>query len=132
MDGDGLCRYGFFKLARSVSDLSTHHQFRIGAVIANKKPIVFGANLAKTHPLYANELNGVYSIHAEVKAVLNALNRNCDIRGADIWVYREKADGSVGTAKPCKHCMAVLIESGIRRIYYSDEKSIKGYSRLDL
>ena len=132
MDGDDLCRYGYFRLAKYASDLSTHHQFKIGAVITNKKPIVIGFNLAKTHPLYANEENGVYSIHAEVKAVLNALSLNCDIRRADMWVYREKADGSIGTAKPCKHCMAILIESGIRRVYYSDEKSPSGYSRIDL
>lgn len=130
MDGveDDLCDFGYFHLAKSASELSTHHQFQVGAVIVNKKPVSVGANLAKTHPIFANEENGVYSIHAEVKAVLSCPRSK--LRGAEIWVYREKADGTVGMSKPCKNCLAVLAESGIKKVYYSQEPNTYGVMSL--
>lgn len=113
--------FGYFQLAKSAMEMSTHHQFWLGAVIVNKKPVSVGANLSKTHPIYANMENGVYSIHAEIKAILSCPESK--LEGSEMWVYREKSNGSIGTAKPCEHCLPVIIEAGIERVYYTDEES---------
>lgn len=62
------------------------------------------------------------SIHAEVDALLDALRRHpaSELRGADILVIRLKKDGAFGLALPCEHCYTTLVNTGIRRIYFSD------------
>ena len=120
-----LLKKGYFALARSVSRLSTHHRHALGAVIANKKPVAAGANLDKTHPTYANEDYGLYSIHAEMSAMLSCPKDK--LYGAEMWIYREKRDGQIGTARPCDDCMSVIKDAGIKKIHYTDETSPSGY-----
>jgi len=120
----------YFQLAKAASKLSTHFKHHIGAVIVNKKPVSIGANLSKTHPVFATEENGVYSIHAEVKAIISCPRSK--LEGAEMWVYREKADGSVGLAMPCEFCQAIIVEAGIKRVYYTDDVSPEGYGIMEI
>jgi deoxycytidylate deaminase len=111
---------GFFRLARNTSKFSDH-RVKIGAVVSNKKPISAASNRVKTHPRYANPDNSVRgSVHAEVRAIINS--ERDDLRGAEIYVYREHLDGTPALARPCSNCMELLAEVGIRNIYYTCEE----------
>jgi deoxycytidylate deaminase len=94
----------------------------VGAAIVDKRrPISVGANLLKTHPVYADGKRW-FSIHAEMKALISAAT---DVEGCDIYVYRAKANGWPGMARPCDECLKVLAEAGIRRVYYTTELGYK-------
>jgi len=107
-----------FRLARSASKLSTHDQFKVGAAIMKKRrPVSVGANLVKTHPVFADG-DRWYTIHAEMKALLAA---EMPIAWCDIFVYRATARDELAMARPCDECLKVLAEAGIRRVYYTTE-----------
>jgi deoxycytidylate deaminase len=107
--------YGLFRLAKIASEHSPFDQrFKMGAVISRgKRPISIGFNKLKTHAKWPK----AFSLHAEMSALL--AKRFDDIEGSSIWIYRETADGIPAKARPCKLCMAALIEVGITKVYYS-------------
>jgi deoxycytidylate deaminase len=108
---------GFFRLARNVS-LNSDHRYKVGCVIVvHSRPVSVGWNVIKTHPTYTSEKHP--SIHAEVKAVITS---RCDITGGIAYVYRETRDGKPAIARPCDFCYSVLLEAGIKTVYYSSEK----------
>jgi deoxycytidylate deaminase len=119
--------HNYFQLAKSASLMSTHPKYKMGAVIINKKPVAVGCNLYKTHPIFANNIDNAGTIHAEVKAILSCPRSK--LQGSEIWVYREDSKGNPAMAKPCKHCQKIILEAGIKRIYYTVEG---GYERIDL
>lgn len=41
------------------------------------------------------------------------------LKGADLYVVRVLANGSLANAHPCPDCMQHLIRAGIGRIYFS-------------
>lgn len=103
-----------FALAKQNSIKSTAY-YQMGAVIVKKRPLSAGYNINKTHPVYANGTDA-YTVHAEMHALIKC---RADTKGASIYVYREDASGKPAIAKPCKYCMAHIIEAGIRRVYYT-------------
>jgi len=108
-----------FRLAKAASRWSTHEQHKIGAVIMNKRRLIgIGANLIKTHPIYANG-DRWFSIHAEMKALISA---DAPVNGCDIYVYRVTANNELAMARPCDKCLEVLSEVGIKRVYYTTER----------
>lgn len=110
-------RKSYFKLAKNTSRLS-NHRVRVGAVIVKKKPLIACSNILKTHPIYANPYEGnVGSIHAEIRCVLHLGDE--DLRGSTIYVYREYKNGHPALARPCKLCMGVLEEVGVKEVFYS-------------
>ncbi len=56
------------------------------------------------------------AIHGEASAIANAAKKGISLDGAKIYV----------TTFPCPVCARLIVESGIKRVYYRD-----GYSRLD-
>ena len=60
----------------------------------------------------------VATVHAEANAIIQAARNGVGISGADIYV----------TASPCWPCFKLIVNSGIKRIFYGefyrDEKSI--------
>jgi dCMP deaminase len=54
------------------------------------------------------EENCFRTIHAEINAIAQAAKNGSSIRDADIYI----------THTPCIHCVKVLINTGIRRIFY--------------
>lgn len=108
---------GFFRLARNISFYSSH-KIRVGAVISRKKPISIGFNIRKTHPRYSNPSNTYRdSIHAEMAALIRSGTDN--VKGADIYIYRETDNGVPALARPCEMCYNMLKQCGIRKIFYS-------------
>jgi deoxycytidylate deaminase len=104
----------YFALARVASQHSTE-RYRVGAVIVSPKPISIGFNCSKSHPKFSDGIR-TYSLHAEVSAILKA---RTDLSGGIIYVYREDRLGNVALAKPCDTCMEVILETGLKRIYYT-------------
>lgn len=109
-----LC--GYFRIAREMSYNSTY-RIRMGAVLVHRKPISRGYNKLKSHPIYANpEKHIKISLHAEIDCLIKAKK---DVKGSDIYVYREYKNGEPAMARPCNDCIAKLKEFGIKRIFYS-------------
>ena len=52
-----------------------------------------------------------YAVHSEQNAIMNALKTGNDLNGASIYV----------NTYPCCTCMKLIIQSGIRDVYYVDE-----------
>lgn len=106
-----------FDLAIRAARHSEHPKYRVGAVVERRGNILgVGFNSMKTHPKSKTHFQ---RIHAELKAILNAQD---DISGADIYVVRLIKLGGMGCAFPCPSCEALLIESGIRRVYATNDK----------
>jgi deoxycytidylate deaminase len=104
-----------------------HLEYNLAAVLVSGGRILsIGYNKAghrglveayKHHP-WAN-------IHAEVDAVLQ-VRRKIDLTGSKIYVARSRDDGSVGHARPCDMCQAILKAYGIKRAYYTIDETSYG------
>lgn len=104
------------RIAKLMSRKSNARNFRIGSVIARGRKIMgLGANdVVKTHPK-SNSPHG--HIHAELSAMLNA---RADITGATLYVFRAGNKEAPLLAKPCKHCQALIKQSGLKFVVYSN------------
>lgn len=126
----------FFRAAKSVSELSDHKQ-RIGAVVVLKHRIISSGfnKKTKTHPLqkkynqYRFSEDSVHTCHAELSALLPLIRDGVDLSDASIFVFRSHRNGSLACARPCKSCMELIKDCGIKRCFYSTED---GYAREDL
>jgi dCMP deaminase len=115
----------FMNIARLVAERSTCNRAKIGAVIVRDRNIIAtgynGSPAGLPHctevgcliyvsrnPNGEEEENCFRTIHAEVNAIAQAAKHGISIEGSDIYI----------TASPCIHCLKVLINVGIRRIYY--------------
>jgi len=108
----------FFRLARDASLLSSSRRTKVGAVLVNKRPVVFGFNKFKSHTKYANpEIHAKISVHAEIDCIIEAKDK--DIRGWSVYVYREDCNGAVANSRPCEDCLTELKKRGIRKIYFT-------------
>lgn len=120
----------FFKHARNMSLMSDFHKSHTGCVVVYKNRIIeAGFNTCKTHPIQRkyNELRfscewSPHYMHAEVHA-LSQLIHNNDINWSKvhIYVYREHKNGIRAMARPCKSCMQLIKDLGIKYIHYTTE-----------
>ena len=127
----------FMTITRQVAERSTCTRAKVGAVIVRDKNILAtGYNgspaglphcydagclvYRSTTPAGELEENCFRTIHAEINAITQAAKNGAAIRGADIYI----------THTPCTHCFKVLINTGIRRIFY--EKAYKLHTLEEL
>ena len=116
----------FFRMAKNASELSDFPRIKIGAIVVNKHRVVSsGCNsFTKRHRLqvkYNRERFDEPSdgcVHAEMSALIPLVNKE-DLSRASIYVYRQLKDGSLGMCRPCKACMALIKNLGIRKVYYT-------------
>ena len=118
----------FMTITRQVAERSTCTRAKVGAVIVRDKNILAtgynGSPAGLPHctavgcliytsrtPSGETEENCFRTIHAEINAIAQAAKNGASIRDADIYV----------THTPCIHCLKVLINTGIRRIYFEHE-----------
>lgn len=124
-------------ITRTVAERSTCGRAKVGAVIVRDRNILAtgynGSPAGLPHCLDAGcliyesrtpdgeiEQNCYRTIHAEMNAITQAAKNGAAIRDADIYV----------THTPCIHCLKVLINTGIRNIYF--EKEYKRHTVADL
>ena len=127
----------FLTNTRQVAERSTCLRAQVGAVIVRDKNILAtGYNgspaglphcldvgcliYRSTTPTGEVEENCFRCIHAEINAIAQAAKNGAGIRDADIYI----------THTPCIHCFKVLINTGIKRIFY--EKPYKLHTIEDL
>ena len=120
----------FMTITRQVAERSTCNRAKVGAVIVREKNILAtgynGAPAGLPHctevgcliyesktPTGEMEENCYRTIHAEINAIAQAAKNGVAIRDAAIYV----------THTPCIHCLKVLINTGITRVFY--EKAYK-------
>ena len=118
----------FLTITRQVAERSTCKRAKVGAVIVRDKNILAtgynGAPAGLAHctevgcliyqsktPSGEIEENCYRTIHAEINAIAQAAKNGVGIRDATIYV----------THTPCIHCLKVLINTGIRKIFYERE-----------
>ena len=109
-----------FDLARKLSEKSEYHH-KLGAVLIKKGRVIgLGFNKSnKTHPKSKTPYN---TIHAEFDAIIGLSLE--ELKGAEIYVYREYKDGKPALAKPCQHCLQLIIQAGIKKIHYTTNDGI--------
>lgn len=127
----------FMTITRQVAERSTCLRAKVGAVIVRDKNILAtGYNgspaglphcldvgcliYRSTTPSGEVEENCFRTIHAEINAIAQAAKNGAVIRDADIYI----------THTPCIHCFKVLINTGIKRIFY--EKPYKLHTIQEL
>jgi dCMP deaminase len=115
----------FMTITRQVAERSTCSRAKVGAVIVRARSIVAtgynGAPAGMAHCLDVGcliyesrtpngdiEQNCFRTIHAEMNAIAQAARNGSRIEGADIYV----------THTPCIHCLKVLVNTGIRRVFF--------------
>ena len=118
----------FMTITRQVAERSTCTRAKVGAVIVRDKNILAsgynGSPAGLPHcidvgclvytsqtPSGEVEENCFRTIHAEINAIAQAAKNGSSIRDGDIYI----------THTPCIHCFKVLINTGIRRIFYERE-----------
>jgi dCMP deaminase len=124
-------------ITRQVAERSTCPRAKVGAVIVRDKNILAtgynGAPAGLPHctdvgcliyesktPSGEIEENCYRTIHAEINAIAQAAKNGATITDADIYV----------THTPCIHCLKVVINTGIRRVYY--EREYKKHTLVEL
>ncbi len=127
----------FLTITHQVAERSTCTRAKVGAVIVRDKNILAtGYNGSPAGLPHCTELgcliytsrtprgeieeNCFRTIHAEINAIAQAAKNGASIRDADIYI----------THTPCIHCLKVLINTGIRRIFY--ERDYKTHTLADL
>lgn len=60
-----------------------------------------------------------HMIHAEVSALSHIINNDINWNNVEVYTYRELKNGSIALAKPCKSCMSLIKDLGIRKIHYT-------------
>ena len=114
----------FMEIAQQVSKRSTCDRKSVGAVIVRDKVILStGYNGSMRGIKHCDEIGHlmendhcVRTVHAEVIAVAQSAMNGTEIKNSSIYL----------TASPCWPCFKVIVNSGIKKIYfgefYKDEK----------
>lgn len=120
-------KYKYFAYAETASNLCSHHQFKIGAVIIYKNQVIGTGNntYSKTHPIQAKyaKLAGnpeAIFLHAEMMSIIQAKSIiGSDLSECSLYIFRRRRDKKLGLARPCKICMKAIKDAGIKNIYYT-------------
>lgn len=108
----------FMEIAQQISKRSTCDRKHVGAVIVRDKVILStGYNGSIRGIKHCDEIghlieNGhcVRTVHAEVNAVAQAAMNGTNISNSSIYL----------TASPCWFCFKILVNSGIKKIYFGE------------
>lgn len=132
----------FFNLAKRASIFSDC-KIKMGSVIVYKNKVIsIGYNTSKSHPLQ-KEYNKYRScddrffdtdkhsngMHCELMALNNA-KKFKDLSKCSIFIYSNKKDGSPRLSKCCKACQKMLLDNGLKNIYYVDNNGNYHYENL--
>ncbi|MGH7814599.1 MAG: deoxycytidylate deaminase [Candidatus Binataceae bacterium] len=118
----------FMTITRQAAERSTCLRAKVGAVIVRDRSILatgyngspaglphcteVGCLIYESHtPGGEIEQNCYRTIHAEINAISQAAKNGAAIRDADIYV----------THTPCIQCLKVLINTGVRTVFYGKE-----------
>jgi len=108
----------FMNIAQEVSTRGTCDRKHVGAVIVKDRTILStGYNGSIRGMPHCDDIghmieNGhcVATIHSEANAIIQAAKNGVCIDGAEIYT----------TASPCWNCFKMIVNSGIKKIYYRE------------
>jgi hypothetical protein len=84
--------------------------------------IIIGYNSRKSHPLAQTFGHRFNHTHAE----LDVLKYVKDGSKGELFVYREKCDGTIAMSRPCSFCWELLKSKNIRTVIYTTDM---GYAK---
>lgn len=126
----------FFERAADVAADSNFDKYHVGCIAVLKNKIIASSpNKLKTHPLQAeydrfrnfnnirSDPKNMHSLHAEVSCLNILRNQDINYKDLELYIVRLRRDRDYGLARPCAACMNLIINKGIRRIYYSTNLS---------
>ena len=108
----------FMNIAKEIASRSTCNRKHVGSLIVRDKTILStgynGSIRGMPHCDDAGHMmendHCVATIHAESNAVLQAAKNGVMIDGSEIYI----------TASPCWPCFKMLVNAGIKKIYYGE------------
>ncbi len=108
----------FMNIAKQVATRGTCDRKNVGAVIVKNKTILStGYNGSLRGMPHCDEIGHmmenehcVATIHAEANAILQAAKNGVCIDESEIFI----------TASPCWNCFKLMVNAGIRKIYYGE------------
>lgn len=134
-----------FSLAKKASEFSDC-KIKMGCVIMYKNKVLStGYNTSKSHPMqkYYNQFrncdgrifdlnkhnHGSHAEHMALKSIIRGFKG--DFNKLSVFVYSEKKDGSTRMSRCCKGCQRLLLDYGIKNMYYVDNNGDFIYESLD-
>ena len=118
----------------AIDNQGVQDRFKLSAALVRKREVIsYGVNRMKTHPMqqkYGRNDKSIY-LHAEISAIINALNHinKKDLTDATLYVYRVKRSGPFSTewcdgeAEPCLGCQEAIKAFGIKRVVHSSNEN---------
>ena len=116
--GEVVCQVYYEAREKALSNGRCYH---LAAILRRNGRIVrMGVNTSKTHPRFKRRYeDGTYGSH--MHAEMNVLRFAQE--GDELEVMRwRKSDNSFAMAKPCRHCMPHIIEAGISKVSYTNDR----------
>lgn len=103
------------RAAVKAAQLSDFYAHRVGAVIfKGSVPVEHGYNRHKTHPN-----NQCFTQHAEFNALIRCKDRY-DPKTLIMYIARLTRTDYLSFSRPCEDCQALILETGLKKVYYSN------------
>lgn len=117
--------YRWLQRTVGIALTSSHHAQKLGALaMRGGTPLGWAVNRFRNHPRVVDNWDDC-SVHAE-----QSLIESCDVAGAIVYVARVTNGGRVAIAKPCRRCLRLLTEAGVKRIVWTDTNNNAGMMSL--
>lgn len=108
----------FLEVAKTVAKRSKDPRTKVGAVLVKNNCILATGYNGDPRGFrydfdWGSEEKYSYVIHAELNAIANAVYNGSgnSIKGSEIYL----------TLSPCNHCILLLVQFGVKTVYYLDE-----------
>lgn len=105
----------YLRMARIWSENSYCKRLQVGAIVVKNQMIISdgfnGTPSGFENVCEDNDVTKPYVLHAEANAITKLARSHNSSDGATLYV----------TASPCLECSKLIIQSGIRRVIYSDQ-----------
>ena len=119
--------YRYFKKARQIANISDYKKQHVGCVAVYQGQVIgLGCNCNKTHPMqkFYNKYRMpsdymLPKLHAEISCINQIKHLDINFSKVKLYIYRIRKDQPFGLSRPCPSCIVVIIDLGIRDIYYT-------------
>ena len=119
----------YLDIAKSISELSHANRKKVGAIIV-KDTMIISDGYNGTPTGFQNECEDSegntkwFTLHAEANAITKLVRYSgLPVNGSTLYI----------TLSPCKECSKLILQSGIKNVYYSEEyRDTEGINFLKL
>lgn len=110
----------FIYLAIEQAGKNYDYQFKHGCVIVRDNELISkGYNRRQFNPILKKYGYKWAWLHAESDAIIRALRGRRNLKDASVLVIR-KGKTKLCNSKPCNNCLAMMMEVGIKEVFYSN------------